>query len=206
MSIEIKISKKPVEYVKAVSFLEKRMLELKDKKQSELIWILEHPSTYTKGIRSKENEILDKNLKIINTNRGGKLTWHGSGQIVCYFVLNLNTRGKDVRRFILILEKAIIKTIEEYGIKSYADRKNIGIWVNDKNKIKKVAAIGLKIKRWIVYHGFSINISNKLDAYKKIIPCGIKQNSVTSLKKIKNQSYKGIEKKIINNLIKFLDD
>lgn len=206
MSIEIKISKKPVEYVKAVSFLEKRMLELKDKKQSELIWILEHPSTYTGGIRSKENEILDKNVKIINTNRGGKLTWHGSGQIVCYFVLNLNTRGKDVRRFILILEKAIIKTIEEYGIKSYADRKNIGIWVNDKNKIKKVAAIGLKIKRWIVYHGFSINISNKLDAYKKIIPCGIKQNSVTSLKKIKNQSYKGIEKKIINNLIKFLDD
>ena len=84
MSIEIKISKKPVEYVKAVSFLEKRMLELKDKKQSELIWILEHPSTYTRGIRSKENEILDKNLKIINTNRGGKLTWHGSGQIVCY--------------------------------------------------------------------------------------------------------------------------
>ena len=206
MSIEIKISKKPVEYVKAVSFLEKRMLELKDKKQSELIWILEHTSTYTRGIRSKENEILDKNVKIINTNRGGKLTWHGSGQIVCYFVLNLNTRGKDIRRFILILEKAIIKTIEEYGIKSYADRKNIGIWVNDKNKIKKVAAIGLKIKRWIVYHGFSINISNKLDAYKKIIPCGIKQNSVTSLKKIKNQSYKGIEKKIINNLIKFLDD
>ena len=206
MSIEIKISKKPVEYIKALSFLEKRMLELKDKKQSELIWILEHPSTYTGGIRSKENEILDKNLKVINTNRGGKLTWHGSGQIVCYFVLNLNTRGKDIRRFILILEKAIIKTIEEYGIKSYADRKNIGIWVNDKNKIKKVAAIGLKIKRWIVYHGFSINISNKLDAYKKIIPCGIKQNSVTSLKKIKNQSYKGIEKKIINNLIKFLDD
>ena len=206
MSIEIKISKKPVEYVKAVSFLEKRMLELKDKKQSELIWILEHPSTYTGGIRFKENEILDKNVKIINTNRGGKLTWHGSGQIVCYFVLNLNTRGKDVRRFILILEKAIIKTIGEYGIKSYADRKNIGIWVNDKNKIKKVAAIGLKIKRWIVYHGFSINISNKLDAYKKIIPCGIKQNSVTSLKKIKNQSYEGIEKKIINNLIKFLDD
>ena len=206
MSIEIKISKKPVEYVKAVSFLERRMLKLKDKKQSELISIHEHPSPYTRGIRSKENEILDKNLKIINTNRGGKLTWHGSGQIVCYFVLNLNTRGKDVRRFILILEKAIIKTIEEYGIKSYADRKNIGIWVNDKNKIKKVAAIGLKIKRWIVYHGFSINISNKLDPYKKIIPCGIKQNSVTSLKKIKNQSYKGIEKKIINNLIKFLDD
>ena len=204
MSIEIKISKKPVEYVKAVSFLEKRMLELKDKKQSELIWILEHPSTYTRGIRSKENEILDKNLKIINTNRGGKLTWHGSGQIICYFVLNLNTRGKDVRRFILILEKAIIKTIGEYGIKSYADRKNIGIWVNDKNKIKKVAAIGLKIKRWIVYHGFSINISNKLDAYKKIIPCGIKDKEVANLKEIKDQDYTNISEIILDNLFKNL--
>ena len=204
MSIEIKISKKPVEYVKAVSFLEKRMLKLKDKKQSELIWILEHPSTYTRGIRSKENEILDKNLKIINTNRGGKLTWHGSGQVVCYFVLNLNTRGKDVRRFILILEKAIIKTIEEYGIKSYADRKNIGIWVNDKNKIKKVAAIGLKIKRWIVYHGFSINISNKLDAYKKIIPCGIKDKEVANLKEIKDQDYTNISEIILDNFFKNL--
>ena len=205
MSIEIKISKKPVEYVKAVSFLEKRMLELKDKKQSELIWILEHPSTYTRGIRSKENEILDKNLKIINTNRGGKLTWHGSGQIVCYFVLNLNTRGKDVRRFILILEKAIIKTIEEYGIKSYADRKNIGIWVNHKKKIKKIAAIGIRIKKWIAYHGFSINVNNNLENYNKIIPCGIKDKGVINLKLFKDQNYDQLSNKIINNFIKNLE-
>jgi len=206
MSIEIKISKKPIEYLKAISILEKRMTKLKDKKGSELIWILEHPNTYTRGIRSNDDEILDKRLKIINTNRGGKITWHGAGQKVCYFVINLNTRCKDVRKFILIIEKAIIKTINEYGIKSYADRNNVGIWVNHDNKTKKVAAIGLKIKRWIAYHGFSINVSNKLDAYKKIIPCGIKNKSVTNLKEIIDQNYKGIEKKIVNNLIKFLDD
>ena len=206
MSIEIKISKKPIEYLKAISILEKRMTKLKDKKGSELIWILEHPNTYTRGIRSNDDEILDKRLKIINTNRGGKITWHGSGQKVCYFVINLNARCKDVRKFILIIEKAIIKTINEYGIKSYADRNNVGIWVNHDNKTKKVAAIGLKIKRWIAYHGFSINVSNKLDAYKKIIPCGIKNKSVTNLKEIIDQNYKGIEKKIVNNLIKFLDD
>ncbi len=206
MSIEIKISKKPVEYVKAVSFLERRMTKLKDKKASELIWILEHPNTYTRGVRSNDNEILDKKLKVIDTNRGGKITWHGPGQKVCYFVLNLNTRCKDVRKFILILEKTIIKTINEYGIESYPDRKNIGIWVTHNNKIKKIAAIGLKIKRWIAYHGFSINISNNLQAYTKIIPCGIKNKSVTNLKEIKNQNYKDIEKKLVNNLIKFLGD
>tara|TARA_B100000579_G_C22131815_1_gene532418 strand:- start:167 stop:532 length:366 start_codon:yes stop_codon:yes gene_type:complete len=121
-------------------------------------------------------------------------------------VLNLNTRCKDVRKFILILEKTIIKTINEYGIESYPDRKNIGIWVTHNNKIKKIAAIGLKIKRWIAYHGFSINISNNLQAYTKIIPCGIKNKSVTNLKEIKNQNYKDIEKKLVNNLIKFLGD
>ena len=116
MRIEIKISKKPIEYEKALTFLEKRMGKLKDNKGSELIWILEHPSTYTRGIRSKDNEILDKKLKIINSNRGGKITWHGPGQKICYLVLNLNTRYRDIRRFILILEKTIIKTIKEYGI------------------------------------------------------------------------------------------
>ena len=205
MNIQIKISKKPVEYVKAISFIETRMNKLKAKKASELIWILEHPSTYTKGIRSNENEILDNSLKIIKTNRGGKITWHGPGQKICYFVIDLSSRGKDVRKFILILENTIIKTLNEYGIKSYSDRKNVGIWVYDKGKVKKIAAIGVRIKKWIAYHGFSINVSNSLVEYKKIIPCGIKDKSVINLKKIKDQNYDGIEKKIAKNLINYLD-
>ena len=204
MNIEIKISKKPVEYTKAIAFLEKRLLKLKNHKASELVWILAHPKIYTGGTNYKNYEILDKKIKIIQTNRGGKITWHGPGQTICYFVIDLNKRNKDIRKFILNLEKIIIKTLNEYKIKSFADRKNIGIWVNHKNKIKKIAALGIKVKNWIAYHGFSININNELKSYKKIIPCGIVDREVINLKNIKDQEYDLINKKIIKNFIKYL--
>tara|TARA_B100000029_G_scaffold358720_1_gene351536 strand:+ start:42 stop:662 length:621 start_codon:yes stop_codon:yes gene_type:complete len=204
MSIEIKISKKPVEYTKAITFLEKRLIKLKNNKANELVWILEHPKIYTGGVSYKNYEILDKSIKIINTNRGGKITWHGPGQTICYFVIDLSKRNKDIRKFVLNLEKIIIKTLEEYKIKSFADRKNIGIWVNHKNKIKKISAIGIKVKSWIAYHGFSINIKNDLKYYEKIVPCGIINREVINLINIKNQKYNFINKKIIKNFIKYL--
>jgi lipoyl(octanoyl) transferase len=204
MNIEIKITKKPVEYNKAITFLENRLIKLKNNKANELIWILEHPNTYTAGISYSDNEILDKNIKIIKTSRGGKVTWHGPGQKICYFVIDLNRRKKDIRKFISILEKTIIETLKEYKIQSYSDKKNIGIWINHDNQVKKVAAIGVRVKKWIAYHGFSININNNLNEYKKIIPCGIKDKKVTNLKQIKNQKYKNFEKKIIKNFIKNL--
>ena len=205
MNIEIKITKKPVEYKKAITFLENRLIKLKNNKANELIWILEHPNTYTAGISYSDNEILDKNIKIIKTSRGGKVTWHGPGQKICYFVVDLNRRKKDIRKFISILEKTIIETLKEYKIQSYSDKKNIGIWINHDNQVKKVAAIGVRVKKWIAYHGFSININNNLNEYKKIIPCGIKDKKVTNLKQIKNQKYKNFEKKIIKNFIKNLE-
>ena len=204
MNIEIKISKKPVEYTKAIAFLEKRLLKLKNHKASELVWILEHPKIYTGGTNYKNYEILDKKIKIIQTNRGGKITWHGPGQTICYFVIDLNKRNKDIRKFILNLEKIIIKTLEEYEIKSFSDRKNVGIWVNHKNKINKVGAIGIKVKNWIAYHGFSVNINNELKSYKKIIPCGVTEREVINLKTIKDQEYNFFNKKIIKNFIKYL--
>ena len=204
MNIEIKITKKPVEYNKAITFLENRLIKLKNNKANELIWILEHPNTFTAGISYSDNEILDKNIKIIKTSRGGKVTWHGPGQKICYFVIDLNRRKKDIRKFISILEKTIIETLKEYKIQSYSDKKNIGIWINHDNQVKKVAAIGVRVKKWIAYHGFSININNNLNEYKKIIPCGIKDKKVTNLKQIKNQEYKNFEKKIIKNFIKNL--
>ena len=204
MNIEIKISKKPVEYTKAITFLEKRLIKLKNNKATELVWILEHPKIYTGGVSYKNYEILDKNIKIINTNRGGKITWHGPGQTICYFVIDLSKRNKDIRKFVLNLEKIIIETLEEYKIKSFADRKNIGIWVNHKSKIKKVSAIGIKVKNWIAYHGFSINIKNDLKYYEKIVPCGIINREVINLINIKNQKYNFINKKIIKNFIKYL--
>ena len=147
MKIEIKISKKPVEYEKAVNLLQKRVLKmLESKKVQELIWILEHPSIYTGGVSSSNNEILDKSINVLKTNRGGKITYHGPGQIIFYIVINLNRRKKDIRWFLNIIEKSIIETLKEYGVNSKNDKKNIGIWVKHKNKLKKVAAIGLKIK------------------------------------------------------------
>ena len=205
MSIDIKKSTKLVNYNKAIDFLEKRLIEVNQNKSNELIWILEHPSTFTGGISYNKNEILDKKINLIKTNRGGKITWHGPGQLVCYFVIDLNKRKKDIRRFITLIEKTIMQTLKKYKINSFSDRKNIGIWVNDKNKTKKIGAIGIKIKKWIAYHGFSLNINNSLHQYKKIIPCGIKDKEMSNLKLIKNQNYMKIKDEIVLNFIKNLE-
>ena len=202
MSIEIKISKKPIEYNKAINYLEKRVKSVQENNGDELLWILSHPSTYTAGISSKNTEILDKKINVIKTNRGGKITWHGPGQKIFYFVINLSKRDKDIRKFINNIEKIIIKTLKEYKIESFADRKNVGIWVKKNNKILKIAAIGVKVRKWVAYHGFSVNINNDLQKYNKIIPCGIKKRGLTNLYKIKKQSYKTFEKKLIKNFFK----
>ena len=205
MNIDIKKSTKLINYTEAIDFLEKRLIEVNQNKSNELIWVLEHPSTFTAGMSYNKNEILDKKINLIKTNRGGKITWHGPGQLVCYFVIDLNKRKKDIRRFITLIEKTIMQTLKKYKINSFSDRKNIGIWVNDKNKTKKIGAIGIKIKKWIAYHGFSLNINNSLHQYKKIIPCGIKDKEVSNLKLIKNQNYMKIKDEIVLNFIKNLE-
>ena len=204
MEIEIKKSTKPVEYKEAINFLEKRLVQINQKNAAELIWILEHPSIYTAGTSYNENEILDKSINIVKTNRGGKVTYHGPGQTICYFVIDLNKRKKDIRKFTAIIENTIIQTLNEYQINSFNDRDNIGIWVNHENKIKKIAAIGIRVSKWIAYHGFAINVHNNLKNYNKIIPCGIKDKDVSNLKLVKDQSYDELSDKIISNFIKNL--
>ena len=205
MKIEIKKSTKPVEYKEAIDYLEKRLVQVNQKKETELIWILEHPSIYTAGTSYNENEILDKSINVIKTNRGGKITYHGPGQTIFYFIIDLTKRKKDIRKFTTTIENTIIQTLKEYQINSFNDRDNIGIWVNHENKIKKIAAIGIRVSRWIAYHGFSINVNNNLENYNKIIPCGIKNKSVSSLKLIKDQNYDELNDKIINNFVKYLE-
>ena len=205
MKIEDKKSVKSIEYKEAIDFLEKRLVQINQKKASELIWILEHPSIYTAGTGYNENEILDKSINVIKTNRGGKITHHGPGQTICYFVIDLNKRKKDIRKFTTTIENIIIQTLKEYKISSFNDRDNIGIWINHENKIKKIAAIGIRVSKWIAYHGFSINVNNNLENYNKIVPCGIKNKSVTNLKIIKDQNYDELNDKIINNFIKNLE-
>ena len=204
MNIEIKKSKKPIEYQHAIDILERRLTEVNKKKANEIIWILEHPEIYTAGTSYDESEILDKSIKVIKTNRGGKITYHGPGQVICYFVIDLNKRKKDIRKFVSTIEKTIIQTLKEYDINAFSDSNNIGIWINDKNKIKKIAAIGIRVSKWIAYHGFSINVNNNLEYYNKIIPCGIKNRGITNLKLIKNQDYNYLNDKIIANFVKNL--
>lgn len=204
MTIEIKKSRKPVEYSKAITFLENRIDNILKNKEPELIWILEHPPIYTGGSGYNNSEILDKSINLYKTNRGGKITYHGPGQIIFYFVINLNKRRKDIRNLINKIEKTIIESIKSYKINTTTDRKNIGIWVEHNKKIKKIAAIGIRVKKWVAYHGFSINVSVDLKKYEKIIPCGIKDKGLTNLISIKKQSYKGLKNKLIKNFIKNL--
>jgi len=204
MNIEIKKSIKPVKYDIAIKLLEERLLDISSNKKSDLIWILEHEEVYTAGSSYKENEILDKNIKLIKTNRGGKITYHGPGQLICYFVIDLKKRKKDIRKFITLIEKTIIESLSEFNIKSFGDPKNIGIWVKDKDNINKVAAIGVRDSKWVAYHGFAININNDLTKYQSIIPCGIIDKGVTNLKSIDNQNYKILSDVIINKFTKNL--
>ena len=205
MSIEIKKSKKPIIYEDAKKLMEERLLNVSLNKSNELIWTLEHSDVYTAGTSHNESDILDKSIKILETNRGGKITYHGPGQLICYFVIDLKKRKKDVRNFISIIEKTIIETLQFFNIKTFSDKENIGIWYKENNQTKKVAAIGVRISKWIAYHGFSINITNNLKKYDAIIPCGIKNKGITNLKQIKDQDYKELEKKLVDIFISNLN-
>jgi len=201
MNIEIKKSIKPIKYNFAIKRMEKRLEEIYEEKNNELIWILQHQDVYTAGVSFKEKDIIDKSINFIKTNRGGKITYHGKGQLVFYFVINLKKRKISIKQLISLIEKTIIDTLSYFKIKSFADRKNIGIWTKNKNDIKKVAAIGIKVKKWIAYHGFAINISNDLKKYDKINPCGLNSKKITNLRKIKKQNYKKIKDMLIDKFL-----
>ena len=200
MNIEIKKSIKPVNYFDAINILESRLKDLYENNEQELIWTLEHNEVFTAGTSYKENEIIDKSIKIVETNRGGKITYHGPGQLICYFVLDLRKK-KDIRKFITIIEKTIIQTLKFYKIETFPDKDNIGIWHKYNNEVNKIAAIGIRVSKWIAYHGFAININNDLENYKKIIPCGISDKGVTNLKNILDQDYSNLSDILIKNFI-----
>ena len=201
MNIEIKKSVKPIKYNFAIKYMEKRLDQISKGDSKELIWILEHEEIYTGGTSYKDDEILDKSINFIKTNRGGKVTFHGPGQLIFYFIIDLKKRNINIRKLISSMEKTIIDTLSYFKIKSFADKKNVGIWHKNNENIYKIASIGIKVKNWIAFHGFSINISNDLKKYKKIVPCGIKDINVTNLNKIKKQNYIKIVDILINNFL-----
>ena len=200
MNLEIKKSVKPVKYSEAINLLEYRLKDLYENNGKELIWTLEHDEIFTAGTSYNENEIIDKSIKVLETNRGGKITYHGPGQLICYFVLDLRKK-KDIRKFINVIEKTITQTLKLYNIETVPDKENIGIWHKTNNEVNKIAAIGIRVSKWIAYHGFSININNDLENYKKIIPCGISDKGVTNLKNIIDQDYSKLGDKLIENFV-----
>ena len=151
----------------------------RDERTLDEIWINQHTPVFTQGQSGRQENVVEpRDIPVVHADRGGQVTYHGPGQKVVYFVLNLKERGKDIRKLIRYIEKCIIQILQEYKIKSFNDKKNIGIWVNVNGAEKKVAAIGIRVKRWIAFHGFSINISNNLEVYKNIVPCGIYNFSI----------------------------
>ena len=205
MNTEIKKSQKPIKYDEALRLMESRLLDIYKNNANDLVWLLEHEDIYTAGTSYNENEILDKSINLIKTNRGGKITYHGPGQLICYFVIDLKKRNKDIRKFISLIENTIINTLQNYRISTFADKQNIGIWYNSNSNTKKVAAIGVRVSKWIAYHGFSINVDNNLNKYKAIIPCGIKDKGITNLKEIENQDYSNLKEILIKNFISSLE-
>lgn len=196
--MEIKISKKPIEYKKAMLSLDKRVDEVYMNKNQELLWLLKHPNLYTGGISAPDNELIDKNkFPVFKTNRGGKWTFHGDGQKVVYFVMNLNKRDKAIRGFVNKIEDTIISTLNELDIESFKDKNNIGIWVKQNNLEQKIAAIGIKVKKWIAYHGFSININVNKSNYEGIVPCGIEKKGIANISDFKEN----IDEEILDNII-----
>ena len=198
MNIEIKKSIKPINYFYAINLLEKRLEDLHNNIDKELIWTLEHNEIFTAGTSYKESEILDNSINLIKTNRGGKITCHAPGQLICYFVLDLRKK-KDIRKFISCIEKSIIETLKDYKIETFSDKDNVGIWYKKNHTIKKVAAIGIRVKKWIAYHGFAININNNLNQYKRIIPCGIEDKGITNLISISDNDYSNLDDLLIRN-------
>ena len=201
MNIEVKNSVKPVDYIDSMKILEKRVEDVFLGKKDELLWILEHNTVYTAGTSSREQDLIDKSLQVVKTNRGGKHTLHSPGQKVIYFVLNLNKRRKDIKILIKKVENCIIEILKEYKIKSHPDKENIGIWVKDKKNSMKIAAIGIRVKKWVAYHGFALNVSNDLSKYKGIIPCGIKDKGITSLQTLGVKNFNNINEIIANKFL-----
>ena len=210
--IEIKISNNDINYEKAIMFMESRVESISKNKSKELLWFLNHDHIFTQGTSASIDEILNPNtVKVIQTNRGGKTTYHGPGQRVVYFMLNLNNKKKDIRKFISIIENSVIDFLKNYNVEARAFKDRVGIWVIKNNKMtfdkeKKISAIGIRVKKWITYHGMSFNINPDLKYYNSIHSCGLKEYTNTSLNelgiKIDQKEFDEVFKKIFLNKLK----
>ena len=179
-------SQSSINYQKSLDWMLSHVKKIQAGDAKEIVWLLEHEDIYTAGTSAKDKDFKgSKKIKVLQTNRGGQWTWHGPGQRIIYFVLNLNNRKTDVRWFVSSLEQLIINTLDELSIKSERRKNYPGVWIKRQNKknetFDKIGAVGIRISRWIAYHGISININPDISKYEGIIPCGVTEGGVTSL-------------------------
>jgi len=186
MTVKWKIDKKPIDYETALNFMEQQVTDIIDNKGNELVWLLEHPHTYTAGTSANDCDLLRKDIPTFKTGRGGQYTYHGPGQRIAYVMIDLKSRdSKDVKLYVHNLEEWIIKTLAVFNIKGERREGRVGIWVIDKNgKEKKIAALGVRLRKWVTMHGIAINLSPDLSYFSGIVPCGIKEFGVTSIKEL----------------------
>ena len=182
-TIEWKVSNTPVPYPESVEFMAQTVQSIISGTGRELVWLLEHPNIYTRGTSARANELkYQPMVPIYSTGRGGRYTYHGPGQRVVYLMMDLRTRGRDIKKYVYNLESWLINTIAEFGIKGERRHNRIGVWVSQgNNRDVKLGAIGVRVRKWVTFHGISLNISPNLAMYDAIVPCGIKGHGISSL-------------------------
>lgn len=179
-------SRQPVDYASAVAFMEDRVAQIRAGTARELVWLLEHPPVITGGTSAKQSDLLQPDrFPVHNTGRGGQYTYHGPGQRVVYVMLDLNQRGKDVRGFVHKLEDWVIDTLAEFGLAGVQHPDRVGVWVPKDDNFgnpseAKIAALGIRVRKWVSFHGMAINVEPDLGHFTAIVPCGIKEFGVTS--------------------------
>lgn len=184
-AIEWRRENSPVPYRDALAEMERRNTAIAAGEARELVWFLEHPPVYTAGTSAAADELLDPRFEVVEAGRGGRYTYHGPGQRIGYVLLDLNQRGRDVRCFVHGVEQWVIETLKIFGVESWAVEGRVGIWTRDVDgREAKIGAIGVRVRRWVTMHGFSVNLDPDLSHFSGIVPCGIEELGVTSLKRL----------------------
>lgn len=187
--IEWRVSEAAVPYDEALRFMENRAAAIREGTAKECVWLLEHPPIFTAGTSADPSELTNpQNLPVYEAGRGGRYTYHGPGQRVGYVMLDLERRGKDIRRFVHSLESWMIDTLAELGVDAHRAPGRIGIWVGEGPDEAKIGALGVRVKRWVTLHGFAINVAPDLSHFSGIVPCGIAEFGVTSLAELGKQT------------------
>ena len=184
-NIEWRVSDTPVPYAEALAFMEKRAAEIRAGEARECIWLLEHPPLFTAGTSADPAELMNpQQFPVFEAGRGGRYTYHGPGQRVGYVMLDLDKRGRDIRCFVHALEGWMIDTLGQFGVNAHRAGGRIGIWVGEGAEEAKIGALGVRVKRWVTLHGFSLNVAPDLTHFSGIVPCGIAEYGVTSLARL----------------------